>query len=447
MESIDANQYTSKQLREWLKQLGLPTHGNKGTLALRLSEVPASIRGDCPGDGDDEIEQVCLEEPELPEDHLDLKAQNESLLEEIWQLKQTILELHSNRANSGITANNSITPNNGGDTNKKSHENSDAASSGNERACNEAGDRAENNASNAVGYSVANSDRAANDDKAADGVTVEIETNARNEVNASMSSTLVNSANNVETGNKASGGSTANSGGELNSDVGILPFDIIKDMLPEYDGGTNINTWIQQFNSVGSVYNLSENTLRALMANRLRGKAQAWLHSKPTFLVEHVEVLVSEMRSLFLPQRNKLLLRKKFETRKWQAGEDFYTYYNDKIASACGLNIEESELIDHVIEGIPDEHLRTQAYIQCFSNKEQLLQAFGRVELKSSTSKAAGIRCYNCNSVGHMATECKKPKRERGACYSCGSKEHKVAACPKRKTVIHAVEENQYNAY
>ncbi|XP_041449952.1 zinc finger CCHC domain-containing protein 13-like [Drosophila obscura] len=43
------------------------------------------------------------------------------------------------------------------------------------------------------------------------------------------------------------------------------------------------------------------------------------------------------------------------------------------------------------------------------------------------------VRCYNCNSLGHMAVDCRKPKRERGACYGCGSMNHQIAHCGERK--------------
>ena len=44
-----------------------------------------------------------------------------------------------------------------------------------------------------------------------------------------------------------------------------------------------------------------------------------------------------------------------------------------------------------------------------------------------------GPRCYNCNGFGHMARECKKPKREKGACFECGKQGHVVKDCPQKK--------------
>ncbi|KAK2575367.1 hypothetical protein KPH14_001260 [Odynerus spinipes] len=38
-------------------------------------------------------------------------------------------------------------------------------------------------------------------------------------------------------------------------------------------------------------------------------------------------------------------------------------------------------------------------------------------------------RCFNCNEVGHLRTDCPKPRREWGSCYRCGSSEHRAKNC------------------
>lgn len=44
------------------------------------------------------------------------------------------------------------------------------------------------------------------------------------------------------------------------------------------------------------------------------------------------------------------------------------------------------------------------------------------------------MRCFNCNEEGHLANECKKPRRERGSCFTCGRMDHVHRDCPARRT-------------
>ncbi|XP_070070155.1 uncharacterized protein [Drosophila takahashii] len=146
--------------------------------------------------------------------------------------------------------------------------------------------------------------------------------------------------------------------------------------------------------------------------------------------------------------------RRKFQERKWHYSEDFATYFNNKTLLAAHIRIDDEELIDSIIEGIPDTLLRQQAHMHCFNSSAQLLQAFAKVSLRKP-SFASGrpkvspgnqpgpaIRCFNCNSIGHFAADCRKPKRAYGACYGCGSLEHLVSHCTEKKNITN----NEYNA-
>ncbi|XP_046810009.1 uncharacterized protein LOC124420594 [Lucilia cuprina] len=154
---------------------------------------------------------------------------------------------------------------------------------------------------------------------------------------------------------------------KLNASFGILK---------DYDGGLLPELWITQFKSVIDVYSVDENTAKALLMCKLRGKAQAWLHSKPNFIYESTEEILTQMKEIFCTKENKLMMRRKFEARIWKFGETFTDYYNDKIILANKVDVSDDELIDNIIEGIPDEQLRVQANLQCYTNKTQLLQAF-----------------------------------------------------------------------
>ncbi|XP_026846027.1 zinc finger CCHC domain-containing protein 13-like [Drosophila persimilis] len=65
-----------------------------------------------------------------------------------------------------------------------------------------------------------------------------------------------------------------------------------------------------------------------------------------------------------------------------------------------------------------------------------LPKKYGSTEGANTGASPTPIRCYNCNSLGHVAGECRKPKRERGACYGCGSMSHQVSHCDEKKYKI-----------
>lgn len=126
-------------------------------------------------------------------------------------------------------------------------------------------------------------------------------------------------------------------------------------------------------------------------------------------------------------------------------------YYHEKIIMANQVPIVKEELIDYLLEGIPDVRLRDQARMQRFESISSLLEAFRNISLKSDTKKITNvqaktemsintslkpIRCYNCNLEGHISSACPNPRREKGSCFTCGSMDHLYQDCPRKQSVI-----------
>ncbi|XP_039968621.1 protein O-mannosyl-transferase 2-like [Bactrocera tryoni] len=99
-----------------------------------------------------------------------------------------------------------------------------------------------------------------------------------------------------------------------------ISLDLIKNLIPEYEGGVNFNLWAAQFKSVASAYTINEGESRIIFLNKLKGKAQQWLYDNSDFATQQVDELISQMNKVFGSGENRVVLRRKFETRKWKSG-------------------------------------------------------------------------------------------------------------------------------
>lgn len=148
------------------------------------------------------------------------------------------------------------------------------------------------------------------------------------------------------------------------------------------------------------------------------------------------------MQAMFDQPVGRLERRRKFERRMWQSEESFGDYCHHKIILGNRVPIDEKEMVDYLIDGIPSESLKNQARMHSFSTVQQVIKAFRAISLKSvqgvhrreivpsrevrgrpgggryeiineETTKRSpkmstrGVtRCYECNGNGHYAREC-----------------------------------------
>lgn len=87
------------------------------------------------------------------------------------------------------------------------------------------------------------------------------------------------------------------------------------------------------------------------------------------------------MSRIFNNRPSRLTLRKDFERRKWRNGETFSEYFHEKVVLANKASIDEEELIDCLIDGVPDARMRSQARMLRFTSTNDLLDAFQKLSL------------------------------------------------------------------
>ena len=165
-----------------------------------------------------------------------------------------------------------------------------------------------------------------------------------------------------------------------------------------------------------------------LVSSKLKGKP--WVSSTQNPSTSHWVRRISWKRwnecSTIVPAR---WLWKRNSSDEYGRSEKrtFNEYYHDKIVMANRISIDTDEIIDYVVEGIPDVRLCDQARLLRFKN---LIEAFENIMLRkewaefrwrhsqkaegenkdssehSETSPAPrGIKCFNCKERGHRATK------------------------------------------
>lgn len=234
----------------------------------------------------------------------------------------------------------------------------------------------------------------------------------------------------------------------------------IADLLGYFDGkSVHYETWENQIRLLKTTYKLEDDTARLIIAMRLKGKALEWIHSKPEYVAMSFDALLGELRSMFQHRQSKMALRKKFEDRMWKKEETFHEYVHEKIITGNRVPINNDEMLEYIVEGIPDDALRNQARIQRFDTVEALLNAFEKVTLRErgafnsakfekrngvanreeKTEKGDAKRrptdtvrhCHNCGMRDHLGANC--PTKDQGAkCFACNERGHIASKCPKK---------------
>lgn len=231
----------------------------------------------------------------------------------------------------------------------------------------------------------------------------------------------------------------------------------VAEMLNQFDGNSEqCENWVKRLNFLKASFNLNDGMAKVLLTMRLKGRAAEWIYSKPEYVNLTFDNVVKELKAMFGHRLSKMTVKNKFEKRVWLASETFPEYVHEKVilANAVPINDQE-ELLEYIIEGIPDPMLRNQAYVQRFTSLETLIEAFQKVTIKTKTVAAVHVAAKGSEQQrsGGQQQQRKGGEQQRSGgeqqhsgeqqrqsgdrrskkCYQCGSEEHIKANCPKRK--------------
>lgn len=240
----------------------------------------------------------------------------------------------------------------------------------------------------------------------------------------------------------------------------------IAELLNTFDGTPrDYEAWEGQIKLLKEAYRLEDDMAKILVGMRLKGRASEWFHSKSEHIQLSFDELLRELSRMFRFKQSKITLRKTFEERKWKQSESIHEYVHDKIILGNKISIPDDEILEYVIEGIPDVHLRDEARLHSFNDIDALLRAFEKISLSerlgNSSSKQGkrnfeqkgaenhqrstgthrgkdqqkpAKRCFNCGEQSHLGAEC--PSKSEGVkCFKCYERGHVAAKCPKKSEV------------
>lgn len=138
----------------------------------------------------------------------------------------------------------------------------------------------------------------------------------------------------------------------------------LKDLVGEFSGNNlDFDRWEKQVRKLLSSYDLDDYRAKALVCNRLSGKALKWYHSRVDCVDLSCDDLLRELKRMYGQQPDQLILRRELEARVWNTGETFADYLHDKVTLANRIPISDKKIISYVIEGIPSQELPTQARV------------------------------------------------------------------------------------
>ena len=300
-------------------------------------------------------------------------------------------------------------------------------------------------------------------------------------------------------------------GEEARAVAGDFPYSKLLGSLPKYNG---IESWhvhenaLVQWRVLNNVARADHDWQKTALLYSLTGKAaeRASTIGRGTVAYDQAagfNAMLTLLRNIFSPRADSEISRVAFRCRRQSAREDIVSYLTAKISLwRCAypdpLHQQYDQLLDASIDGMVNkvikriirrENPRTQedliitatnavaaeryAYAGGYSEstsldglttiiettqKRRYNLANDEVEPMEIDQMKETRKCYNCNTPGHLARDCRKPKKEREKsqgnkgqkdkksvkCFNCNGMGHFARDCRKprkKKAEVNKMEE------
>ncbi|XP_037825468.1 uncharacterized protein LOC119613515 [Lucilia sericata] len=227
--------------------------------------------------------------------------------------------------------------------------------------------------------------------------------------------------------------------------------------VPIFSGDDNqdINRWFVVFEDYAGMF--SEKEKCAAIRRRLEGTAKQYVTNLGLLQFDDLKARLTRM---FKRTVSRQEVYRQLQQRNLKPDESCLSYVVAMQSIAAKADIEEQELVDIIIDGVPKNDNAVNMLYGA-SSMDDLLRRLDRYEcrrqqrrvpLKTVTaakpmpsettgnkSTEAEVRCYNCSQFGHYQSQCQKPRRPPNSCFVCAEMGHFHKDCPKKKTAVGAI--------
>lgn len=239
-----------------------------------------------------------------------------------------------------------------------------------------------------------------------------------------------------------------------------INFTDVENIISKFNANSheNINVWVQQFETVSNMLNLTE-MQKFIFAKRSLG-GNALLFIKTEIDIDSWEKLKHALVREFATDTNSAGLHELLSRRKMKDTENAFEYFLHMRAIGNGA-IDDSALMHYIIKGITDRHENKIVLYGCknlieFREKIKIYETIRNDYLRSHTNMSRfkqkydnfveGKRhirydeqntkvCFSCGVKGHLSKNCLNKNKEL-KCFHCGKVGHKIFECSEKNKSI-----------
>lgn len=230
----------------------------------------------------------------------------------------------------------------------------------------------------------------------------------------------------------------------------VVDYKRVSKLIPEFDG-TGMERFRKRVENIKQEYKCEEEKMKLEIIPKLVGPAKDWFDCSAENVLLSYDELMGKLATLFNVKEDKIKKRRDLEQRKWRAGERLAVYVRAKMMLAEELKLEEEELMEYIIDGVDDTHMKVQLQIAQIRTVRELIDRVGDTEKQRGVQMERQMeteekrehyrqrRCYRCGDSSHFANVCGMPihrgmektgTAERRECFTCGGNDHLRRNCP-----------------